>query len=159
MKILVVSDTHRRLENLKTVLERVQPVDLLLHMGDAEGDEDYIAEMAGCPMAIVAGNNDFFSTLPRERELEIGKYRIFMTHGHYYDVNSGTMDLKKEARFRRCDIAMFGHTHRPVIEYGDEVVVINPGSLTHPRQEGRRPSFILMNIDRVGKAHFEINYL
>ena len=27
MKILVVSDTHRRLENLKTVLERVQPVD------------------------------------------------------------------------------------------------------------------------------------
>lgn len=159
MRILVVSDTHRKLENLKIVLERVQPVDMLLHLGDAEGDDDYIAEMARCPMALVAGNNDFFSTLPREREIEIGEHRIFMTHGHYYDVNSGTIDIKKEAISRKCDIAMFGHTHRPVIEYENRVVVMNPGSLTHPRQEGRRPSYILMEIDKTGMAHFEIKYL
>ena len=48
MKILVVSDTHRKLENLKVILEREQPMDLLIHLGDAEGDEDSIAEMAGC---------------------------------------------------------------------------------------------------------------
>ena len=47
MKILVVSDTHRKLENLKVILEREQPMDLLIHLGDAEGDEDSIAEMAG----------------------------------------------------------------------------------------------------------------
>lgn len=60
MKILVVSDTHRKLENLKVILEREQPMDLLIHLGDAEGDEDSIAEMAGCRLEIVAGNNDFF---------------------------------------------------------------------------------------------------
>ena len=38
MKILVVSDTHRKLENLKVILEREQPMDLLIHLGDAEGD-------------------------------------------------------------------------------------------------------------------------
>lgn len=69
MKILVVSDTHRKLENLKVILEREQPMDLLIHLGDAEGDEDSIAEMAGCRLEIVAGNNDFFSNLPREKEL------------------------------------------------------------------------------------------
>ena len=54
MKILVVSDTHRKLENLKVILEREQPMDLLIHLGDAEGDEDSIAEMAGCRLEIVA---------------------------------------------------------------------------------------------------------
>ena len=61
MRILIVSDTHRKHENLKRVLENVSPVDLLIHLGDAEGYEDVIGEMAGCPLEIVAGNNDFFS--------------------------------------------------------------------------------------------------
>lgn len=60
MKILIISDTHRKHDNLLKVLERECPVDLLIHLGDAEGDEDYIAEQAGCPVEVVAGNNDFF---------------------------------------------------------------------------------------------------
>jgi len=80
MKILIVSDTHRKHENLNVVLERTQPVDMVIHLGDAEGEEDYIRELAGCPLEIVAGNNDFFSCLPREKELEIGKYRVLITH-------------------------------------------------------------------------------
>lgn len=159
MKILIVSDTHRKHENLKVVLERVQPIDLLIHLGDAEGEEDYIAELAGCPMEIVAGNNDFFSSLPREKELEIGKYHILITHGHYYYVNAGIADIEKEASARRFDIVMFGHTHRPVIDYANDIIAINPGSLSYPRQEGKRPSYIVMDIDRKGEAHFEIDYL
>ena len=159
MKILVVSDTHRKLENLKVILEREQPIDLLIHLGDAEGDEDSIAEMAGCRLEIVAGNNDFFSNLPREKELRIGSYRVLITHGHYYYVGSGIEDLKREALARGADVAMFGHTHIPLIEYGDEIVVMNPGSLSYPRQEGKRPSYILMDIDKKGVAHYEIEYL
>ena len=75
MKVLVVSDTHRKHENLIKVLKRVEPVDLMIHLGDAEGGEDVIAGMADCPVEIVAGNNDFFSALPREKELQIGRYR------------------------------------------------------------------------------------
>ena len=67
MKILIISDTHRKHDNLLKVLERECPVDLLIHLGDAEGYEDYIAEQAGCPVEVVAGNNDFFSSLPREK--------------------------------------------------------------------------------------------
>ena len=79
MKILISSDTHRKHENLLKVLERECPVDLLIHLGDAEGYEDYIAEQAGCPVEVVAGNNDFFSSLPREKELQIGKYKVLIT--------------------------------------------------------------------------------
>ena len=68
-------------------------------------------------------------------------------------------NLKHEARMRGVDIVMFGHTHRPVVDFGGDIIAVNPGSLTYPRQEGRRPSYIIMDLDREGKAHFTINYL
>ena len=66
MKILVVSDTHGHEKNLMTVLNRVRPVDALIHCGDVEGGEDYIRAAAECPVYMVRGNNDYFSDLPRE---------------------------------------------------------------------------------------------
>ncbi len=159
MKILIVSDTHRKHENLIRVLECVQPLDLLIHLGDAEGAEDDIGSMAGCPLEIVAGNSDFFSALPREKELQIGACRVLITHGHSYYVNEGIADLQKEAAARQVQMVMFGHTHCPLIDYGQNVIALNPGSISYPRQEGRKPSYILMEIDKKGSAHFEINYL
>ena len=50
MKVLIISDTHGHARNLKAVLERVAPVDALIHCGDVEGEEDYIAELAGSPL-------------------------------------------------------------------------------------------------------------
>lgn len=64
MKVLIVSDTHRRDENLERVLEKEKPIDCLIHLGDVEGSEDYIREIAGCETHIVSGNNDFFCDLP-----------------------------------------------------------------------------------------------
>ena len=122
MRVLVISDTHKKHENLKVILERVSPVDLVIHLGDAEGYEDYIGELCGCPLEIVAGNNDFFSSLPREKEIMAGNYRVFMTHGHYYYVGSGIEDLKREALARGADVAMFGHTAFGAGEYCGSVV-------------------------------------
>lgn len=159
MKILIVSDTHRKHENLTTVLDQVRPLDLMVHLGDAEGEEECIAAMAGCPLEIVAGNNDFFSDLLREKEIWIGKYRVLLTHGHYYYVNTGIANIQKEAAARRFDIVMFGHTHRPLVDRSRDIITLNPGSISYPRQEGRRPSYILMETDGEGEAHFEIRYL
>lgn len=159
MKILIVSDTHRRNENYITVLERVAPVDLVIHCGDIEGSEYLIAKSAGCPVQMVVGNNDFFSDLPREKEFMIGRYRVWLTHGHNYFVSMGNESIKKEARMRGVDIVMYGHTHKPVVDIGTDLVAVNPGSLTYPRQEGRRPSFVIMDLDRQGEAHFTVNYL
>ncbi len=159
MRILIISDTHGKHENLEEALKREGRMDLLIHLGDAEGYEDVIAGLAGCPVEIVAGNNDFFSMLPREKEFVLGGYRIWITHGHYYYVNTGVADIKREAAARDMDIVMFGHTHRPLIDYGQELITLNPGSLSYPRQEGRRPSYIRMEFDENGKARFELKYL
>lgn len=159
MKILIVSDTHKKHDNLVRILKREEDIDLMIHLGDSEGYEDYIAELAGCPVEIVSGNNDFFTDLDREKELEIGKYHVLITHGHYYYVAMGVEDLKKEALGRGMDVVMFGHTHRPLLDYSRGIVTLNPGSVSFPRKEGRRPSYALMELDKEGEAHFKIKYL
>lgn len=162
MKILVVSDTHGRDDNFVKVIKKVKPIDFLIHCGDVEGSEKKIRELAGCPCLIVRGNNDFFTDLPREEVVTLGRYRVFITHGHNYGIAWDTREIEAAARSNGCSIAMCGHTHRPMIELAataDDVTVINPGSLSYPRQEGRKPSYIVMEIDRFGKAHFRINYL
>lgn len=159
MKILIVSDTHRKNDNYLRVIDKTAPVDMVIHCGDIEGSEYLIAESASCPVQMVAGNNDFFSDLPREKIFQIGKYKVWLTHGHNYYVSMSNENLKHEARMRGIDIVIYGHTHKPVIDITDDVTAVNPGSLTYPRQEGKRPSYVIMDLDRNGEAHFTINYL
>lgn len=159
MRVLIVSDTHGKHENLREILQAEPRFDKMIHLGDAEGCEDEIAVMADCPLEIVAGNNDFFSMLEREKEIWVGKYKVLITHGHYYYVSAGIEDIKKEARGRGMDIVMFGHTHRPLIDKNGSVIALNPGSISYPRQDGRRPSYMIMEIDDNGDASFTIKYL
>ena len=159
MRVLVVSDTHRRNENYLRALERERPVDMVIHCGDSEGSEYLICESAGCPVHIVSGNNDFFSELPREIEFEIGKYRVLITHGHNYYVSMGSETLKKYARSKDKNLVFYGHTHRPVIDIEREIIAVNPGSLSYPRQDGKKPTYVMMELDKQGEAHFELKYL
>ncbi len=158
-KILIVSDTHRKNENYLDIINKYGPFDRVIHCGDVEGSEFTICEAAGCPVEMVMGNNDFFSDLPREKEFMLGKYKVWLTHGHNYYVSMDNQTIKKEARARGVDIVMYGHSHRPVVDYDKEIIAVNPGSLTYPRQEGRKPSFIIMEMDAQGEAHFTINYI
>lgn len=159
MKVLVVSDTHRQNDNFLRVVEKERPVDMVIHCGDSEGSEYLICESSGCPVHIVCGNNDFFSELPREVEFEIGNYRALITHGHNYYVSMGNETLKKYAMSKDKNLVFYGHTHRPVIEMEEDIIAINPGSLSYPRQDGKRPSYVVMELDKNGEAHFEIKYI
>ena len=161
MKILVVSDTHRKDDNLKLVLSEECPLDMLIHLGDAEGSEHFIPDWVNpeCRMEMVLGNNDFFSRLDREREIDIAGHKAFITHGHYYGVSMGPEGLVDEAKCRGCDIAMYGHTHRRFLDVIDGVTVLNPGSLSYPRQEGRRPSYMIIHVDADGKMDYQQKYL
>lgn len=159
MKVLIVSDTHRHNENFVKAVERTAPIDLVVHCGDIEGSELFISQAAGCPVQMVAGNNDFFSELPGELTFKIGALQVWVTHGHHYYVSMGTEFIIEEAKARGVDVVMYGHTHRPSIEYSAGIVVLNPGSLSYPRQDGRRPSYIVMETDRFGEWHFDIRYL
>lgn len=158
-KILIVSDTHKSHKNLEKVLEQNRDIDMMIHLGDVENAEDYIRVLAGCPTHFVAGNNDFFSDLPSEEDFFVEGYHIFITHGHYYYVGAGESRLKDEAISRGADIVMYGHTHRPSVTSEDGVMILNPGSISYPRQEGRRASYIMLEIDESGEMSAAIKYI
>ena len=159
MKVLIVSDTHGRDENLEEAVLREAPFDYLIHCGDVEGREIFIEALAECPCIIVAGNNDFFTDLSHEEEITLEGHKMLVTHGHYYFVYRNHDRLVEKAREDNCQIAMYGHTHTPVIEEEDGILVINPGSLTYPRQRGRRPSYAVMELEQGKAPQVEIRYL
>ncbi len=158
-KILVVSDTHRRDENFYRVIETEKNVSLVIHCGDTEGSETQMQQLCPAPMRIVRGNNDFFCNLPDEQEFEVWPHRFFVTHGHRYLVNMGSDELRREARARNADVVIFGHTHKPVATEIDGVYVFNPGSLSYPRQEGRKPSYLVLMVGDDGELSYELKYL
>ena len=71
----------------------------------------------------------------------------------------GMETIIEEGRSRGADLVMFGHTHRPFFLQKDGMTILNPGSLSFPRQEGRRGSYMIMEVDGDGKLSFEQKYL
>ena len=108
---------------------------------------------------LAAGNNDFYTDLPGQAVIDLDGYRVFITHGHGYHVSYSPNRLVAEALHRNAQIAMYGHTHVPHLEQVEGVIVLNPGSLSYPRQAGREPSYIIMETTPDKQVHFDIRYL
>lgn len=163
MRVLIVSDTHRHGENFYRALEKAGPVSLVIHCGDVEGQEHEfeaaVREADNCPLIMAAGNNDFFSNLKNDVEVQIGPYKALVTHGHNYYISMNNEFLKREAKARGYNMVFYGHTHRPVVDDKKGILAVNPGSLSYPRQEGRKPSYAVMEIDDKGQVEVEICYL
>lgn len=159
MRALIVSDTHGKHGSLDRALKEVGMIDVFIHLGDVEGGEVYIDAVVGCEKHIVKGNNDFFSDLPREEEFMLGTKRVFISHGHNYYVSLDPEMIREEGRARNADIVMYGHTHKPYLEVGEEITVLNPGSLSYPRQEGRKGSYMILEISEEGQCQYQQHYL
>ena len=71
----------------------------------------------------------------------------------------GLEGIYAEALSRGVDIVLFGHTHRPVAEKRGNLWIVNPGSLTYPRQMGRKPSYAMLTINEEHELSVEIKYL
>jgi putative phosphoesterase len=154
MKILIVSDSHGKNTNLKKAVANMQGThDRLIHLGDSLCSPETIEEIAGCPVDMVRGNCDSsIYGVPLSKIIEIEGYRILLLHGHQYAGISGLDSLRATAKANDVQIVMCGHTHVPLIERG-EVTIVNPGSISQPRQEGHIPTYLVMNIEN-GQVDF-----
>jgi putative phosphoesterase len=159
MRILVISDTHGKRKGMEEIQRREGEVDALIHLGDIEGTEAHLDAIFDCPKYLVRGNNDFFSSLPEEIEFSLGSYKVWATHGHSYHINMGPEWLIQEGKAREADIVMFGHTHRPYLKKYADIIALNPGSVSYPRQEGRKGSYMIMEIDSENQLSFDQKYL
>lgn len=159
MKILVVSDTHGYNNTMYEVIEKEAPFDLMIHCGDLDGEQERLRKKINCRLIMVAGNNDYDPDLDRLKVIDIGRYKAVVTHGHRYHLYSGFDPLYYLAAENHADYVFFGHTHVPVIHEEGPVTIINPGSLTYPRQPGRRFSYVVGTMDGEKRPEFEIRYI
>lgn len=129
MKIGVVSDTHSQ-ELPEQMLNDFKNVDFILHAGDICSQEtlailEKIKEVKG-----VAGNMD--NSLIRRRFekiqiIEVEKFAIGLVHGE--GPPNGLLDIvRKKFKDKKVDAIVYGHSHNPLNEVIDGVLMFNPGS-------------------------------
>lgn len=159
--MLVVSDTHGDNTNFRVVLDREGQPDFFVHCGDIEGTEYYYDNVMQCGKIMVMGNNDFLSGLRPIETVIIDGLKILAVHGHRYRVDCSTEHLAVLGKSNNANVVFYGHSHKPKVEYNEDygIWIVNPGSLTYPRQDGRRPSYVIMELDDDGTFRFTINYL
>ncbi|WP_139490217.1 metallophosphoesterase family protein [Brevibacillus dissolubilis] len=129
MSILIMSDTHGLVREVKQVVERHQ-VDMILHCGDFCTDKSKEPFTA---MKLVRGNCDTDRDVPEERTTHHGALTIYQTHGHLYGVKSSLLKLHYRGEETGANVVIFGHSHYPVCAEERGILFLNPGSLQLPR--------------------------
>lgn len=155
MRIAVVSDTHGKTKKFIDKVLNLKDIDLIIHLGDYVEDGLEIEKRTGIETKIVKGNGDFFYPGFKEDEiLEIKGKRIFLTHGHKYNVRYGVDNLLYRGEELQADIILFGHTHVSTFVKESGIIVMNPGSPTNPRDFNRRKTFGIMELGEEVRIKF-----
>jgi len=129
MKIMVISDTHGNYLGPLACLEEGSDVELIVHLGDEISDGRMLQKLTHVPLILVPGNCDPDAREPRELCGVLGGQRIFMTHGDLYRVKSGLDLLIAKAVSEKAVVVLFGHTHMPLVQRENGLLLVNPGTL------------------------------
>ncbi|HTU84563.1 MAG TPA: metallophosphoesterase family protein [Solirubrobacteraceae bacterium] len=158
MQIAVISDTHlprasRRLP--EDCVARLRATDLIVHAGDLS-TLSVLHELEGYgPVVAVHGNVDAAevrAALPESAAIDAGGVTIAVVH----DAGPARGRLARlRRRFPGADAVIFGHSHLPLHEQGqDGFQIFNPGSPTERRRALRHTMGIATVQD--GRVGFEL---
>jgi len=145
MKILVLSDSHRKVANLLDAVEKEQP-DMVFHLGDLVEDAEALSYACPkLPMHNVEGNCDAWCAstgVPATMLQQAGGACFLLTHGHLFHAKSGASALLREGRRLKADAVLYGHTHIPLVQREpDGLWLINPGTAGGV---GNRPTYAVI---------------
>ena len=131
IRIAVVSDSHGGSMHLERFAEfcRAEGIEQVFHLGDMVDDARWLRKNLEIPVAMVAGNCDFYSHEPRELRLSFEGKRFLLLHGDRYGVKYGYDRLSYYAEENRMDCTLFGHTHQSFAGYVGNALLVNPGAL------------------------------
>lgn len=146
MRVLVMSDSHGGLSEIRLAARAAGEIDCALHLGDFAGDARALASLLKAPIHAVRGNCDASPGYETEKVVTLAGARIFMTHGHLYGVKSGVWALAERAEALGCAAALYGHTHVSSVAAQGPMLLVNPGSPSRPVL-GRKRSVAVLEIE------------
>lgn len=120
-RIGVISDTHGLLR--EQVKDKLRDCDLILHAGDV-GDPSVLDDLRRiAEVAAVRGNVDrgpHVADLPETEHVVVEGRRLCVIH------NIELLDLDPVAA--GIETVVYGHSHKPAVDWKDGVLYLNPGS-------------------------------
>ena len=148
MRVVVIADTHLRRDwpNRRLpapAVSHLAGADVILHAGDITQAQHLDELAAHAPVHAVLGNNDpeLADDLPETLEVELAGVRVGMIH------DSGPArgrERRLRRRFPEADVVVFGHSHVPWHEVGEDgQLLFNPGSPTERRRQPHRTIGVL----------------
>ena len=178
-KILVISDSHGNKVNFFSILQNFGKIcDALCFCGDGITDlcsaieTSYVLHFLPPVIFFVKGNGDNSTAtilarerhlifVPTDKEAVVCGKKIFMTHGHKYNVYIGTSELKKISSEKKADAVFYGHTHIANAQTKSRTLLLNPGSCSLPR--GNVPqTFAIVEIkkneEKISYQYFRLNW-
>lgn len=127
MKILVLSDSHGRLDRMLDAVEREQP-QRIFFLGDHYQDGMALSDAyPDIPVDAVRGNCDWCAA-PDELIVDLEGVRFLLTHGHHYYAKSGMDWMVDAAKQKGASMVCYGHTHEALYMPQNGVWLFNPGT-------------------------------
>jgi putative phosphoesterase len=128
------------------VISKIKDIDMIIHLGDLVKDALKLREQyKEIPVELVPGNNDWTREFTSEKILLLEGKKIFITHGHQYNVKYDYQRIISKGKSIKADAVFFGHTHIAEEMFSDGMLVLNPGSISIPHQS-ERPTYSLVEI-------------
>ncbi len=137
MKALVISDSHGAtgiLRDLLVLVEQQGKPDALIYCGD--GIYDVLPyRQYSLRFWAVRGNCDLSAPrdIPAERQERLQGVQVFIAHGNGYHAKRGPQTLCYRAQELGAQVVCYGHSHRPLNEWLQGVLMLNPGALADGR--------------------------
>ncbi len=162
-KIGIISDSHIPTRGRflpPRVFDIFDGVDLILHAGDLVDPKVLDELLALAPVEAVAGNMD-----PHHLRRQLGRFKLIRAGGAavgllHGDLSGHRFNFEQALAVFAPDqpgAIVFGHLHRPVVEYFEGTLFLNPGSVIDPRS-APEPSVGMLTIE-AGRVSGEIIYL
>ncbi len=147
MRIGIISDTHGEPKGFEKAIKIIGDADAIIHCGDILCSYRYCEDVKPIELAqkisaqknifLAKGNGDNMEDekfLQKNLNtpaliLELGDYKIFATHGHQYS----RMQMIMKAKEQGANILCCGHSHIKELDSDEEMIIINPGSTSLPR--------------------------
>lgn len=134
MNILVFSDSHGHISVMQKILTEKSNTNVVFFLGDGVQEVETLSlSFPKIQFFSVVGNCDSNSCLPLENIVNSQNKYIYYTHGHNYNVKTDVDTLYIIGKKIGSDIILFGHTHIPYYELREGIHILNPGSISYPR--------------------------
>ena len=148
-RLIAVSDSHGNAKAIEKLFPLIAENHYFIHLGDGISDLGKALSEFPKKVEFCQGNCDFYAGVADEGILEVENIKIFYCHGHRYGVKGGLSALAIRAKSLGCQLALYGHTHRPLITQEEGVTLINPGSLRFSVEAGGSYCYLVVNGEKV----------